>query len=344
MTQGEPLRLAVFGLGFMGSTHLKALKTIDDAKLVAVFEVDEKRLSGDLTAVRGNIGGPGEMCDFSAVTKYRDLDAALADPEVDAVDICLPTDQHAAAVLKALRAGKHVLVEKPLALDGDTADALVEEARRTGRLLMAAQVLRFMPDYIVLRDAVHGGKLGSPRFATFRRRCAAPGWGGWLQDPSKSGGGVFDLLIHDVDMCLQLFGKPEAVAATGVCDGGRGIDCLDAALFYGNGMPVSVTGGWHNPGAFPFSMEYTVTFDGGTIDFHSAGRVPTLYASDGTETVLPRKEQDGYAAEVAYFVDCCRAGREPEICPPQQSADAVKLMLLLLEARQRNGEKMPCRI
>ena len=344
MTPVEPLRLAVFGLGFMGSTHLKALKTIAGARLTAVFEQDETRLHGDLTAVRGNIGGPGEMCDFTGVAKYHELSAVLADPQVDAVDICLPTDQHAAVVTAALRAGKHVLVEKPLALDGATADALVEEARRNARVLMTAHVLRFLPDYLVLREALRGGHIGAPRFATFRRRCAAPGWGGWLQDPSKSGGGVFDLLIHDVDMCLALFGKPEAVAATGVCDAARGIDCLDAALLYPDGAAVSVIGGWHNPGAFPFSMEYTVTFDGGTIDFQSAGRVPTLYAADGTERPLTRPDQDGYAAEIAYFVDCCRHGRAPEACPPEQSADAVKLMLLLLDARQRNGEKLPCRI
>jgi predicted dehydrogenase len=237
-----------------------------------------------------------------------------------------------------------VLVEKPLALDGAAADAIVGEARRNGRTLMTAHVLRFLPDYVVLRDAVRAGQLGAARFATFRRRCAAPGWGGWLQDPSKSGGGVFDLLIHDVDMCLQLFGRPETVAATGVSDAARGIDCLDASLFYADRTAVSVIGGWHNPGAFPFSMEYTVTFDGGTIDFHSAGRPPTLYAADGAERALPRKDEDGYAAEIAYFVECCRTGREPDVCPPQESADAVKLMLLLLEARQRNGEKIPCRI
>ena len=139
------MRLALLGLGFMGSTHLKALRGIAGARLAAVFSNDERQLAGDLTAVQGNFGGPGEMQDFSAVRKYRELEPLLADPEIDAVDICLPTDLHADAAVAALRAGKHVLVEKPMALDGRAADRMAEEAERRNRTLMTAQVLRFWP-------------------------------------------------------------------------------------------------------------------------------------------------------------------------------------------------------
>src|SRR5215468_6214855 len=109
------MRIAVFGLGFMGSTHLKAWKNIPDATLFAVADETEKRLTGDLSDIQGNIGGPGEKMDFSRVRKYSKVSDALADAEIDAVDICLPTDQHVPAAVAALRAGKHVLVEKPLA-------------------------------------------------------------------------------------------------------------------------------------------------------------------------------------------------------------------------------------
>jgi predicted dehydrogenase len=343
MSTDRPLRLAVLGLGFMGSTHLKALRSIPAAHVLAVLEQDATRLSGDLSAVRGNLGGPGERMDFSGVKQYREIAPLLADPDIDAVDICLPTDSHAEIAMQALRAGKHVLVEKPMALDGASADRMVEEAERSGRVLMTGHVLRFSAAYGALRGIVRTGEMGPPRFATFRRRCAAPRWGGWLQDPAKSGGGAFDLLIHDADICLHVFGKPEFVAATGFLDAAAGIDCLDAQLYY-PGAIVTMTGGWHNPGEFPFSMEFTTTFQRGTIDYHSSRTGPILYGSDGTERAMVTDSGDSYAAELEYFVTCCLKGRAPEICPPRESADAVKLMLLILEARKRNGEKIACRI
>src|SRR5947209_8769685 len=141
------MRIAVFGLGFMGSTHLKAWKNIPDATLFAVADESEKRLTGDLSDIQGNIGGPGEKMDFSKVRTYRTTDEALADAQIEAVDICLPTDKHVAVATAALRAGKHVLLEKPMALDAAGADQLLEAWRASGRVLMTGQVCRFNPSY-----------------------------------------------------------------------------------------------------------------------------------------------------------------------------------------------------
>jgi len=338
------VRLAVLGLGFMGSTHLKALGAVRGAELVAVYSQDEKKLAGDLTSVRGNLGNRGERLDLSGVTQHRDLEAVLSDPDVEAIDICLPTDLHETVAVEALRAGKHVLVEKPMALDGYGVDRMLTAANRYKRTLMTAHVLRFLPPYLALQHALQDHQLGPLRFAMFRRRCAAPGWSKWLQDASRSGGGVFDLLIHDADMCLHLFGKPEALSATGFADLSAGIDCIDAQLFYPHGGVASITGGWHHPGAYPFSMEYTVTMEGGTLEYNSAGRPPALYSPDGSETLLDGGARDAYAAEIEYFADCCNLRRTPDRCPPRESADAVRLMLLLLEARSRSGRKMICRL
>jgi predicted dehydrogenase len=323
------MRIAMLGLGFMGGVHLRAWREVAGATLTAVFSNDERQLSGDLTGTQGNLGRPGELLDFSAIKKYRDIDAVLADSDIDAVDLCLPTFFHEDVAVAALRAGKHVLVEKPMALEGVAARRIIAESQRAGRILMCAQVLRFFPEYVALRNAMPG--LGAVRGGFFRRRCAAPAWGGWLKDPAKSGGGVFDLLIHDVDMCLHLFGSPEAVSAVGHCDTAAGLDILHGQLFYPFGTVV-VSGGWQHEGAFPFGMEYSVTMDGGTIEYSSAGRPPAVFA-DG---------RDGYAAEIEYFVECCRTGRQPERCPPRESALAVELMRALLAARERNGRKILC--
>jgi predicted dehydrogenase len=337
------MKIAVLGLGFMGSTHLKALQQIPQAELVAVADEDPKRLTGDLGGIQGNVGGPAERMDFSRLATYRDWREAAADPRADAVDVCLPTHLHAPAVLAALGAGKHVLVEKPMALDGDTADAMIEASIRNRRILMTAQVLRFFPVYRVMAEQVKPGKLGTVRAATFRRRCAAPDWSAWLSDKRASGGGVFDLLIHDVDMCLHVLGAPESVSAIGHEDLARGIDCITAQFHYPE-LTAVISGGWHHKKSFPFSMEYTVVCDEGTIEYSSAGCPPALYGGDGTKTELPAEGKDGYLAEIEYFVQCCVEGKPPERCPPAESAAAVKLARLMLEARDKQGEKIPCRL
>jgi predicted dehydrogenase len=338
------MKIAVLGLGFMGSTHLKAYKNIPGVQLVAVASNVEQQLTGDLSGVQGNIGGPGEKLDFSAVRKYRDPLQAVDDPDADAVDICLPTHQHFEAALGALRAGKHVLVEKPMALEGAAADELIAEAEKSGRVLMSAQVLRFIPDYRVSADLVKSGKLGAVRSAIFRRRCAAPAWSQWLSNPEQSGGGVFDLLIHDIDYCVHLFGPPEAVSARGYEALASGVDTIVAELYYPGVGSVTVQGGWHHPKAFPFSMEYSIVAEGGTLEFGSAGKPLTLYTDKGEAQPLEVPAVDGYQAEIEYFVACASAGRQPEFCPPRESALSVKLARLMLESRKRNGEKIPCKL
>jgi predicted dehydrogenase len=320
------MRLGVIGLGFMGSTHIKAARAAGGVEIAAVCSRDEKKLSGDFSEVRGNNGDPGGQVDLSHAAKYREIPALLADPAIEAVDICLPTGMHEAVAVEALRAGKHVLVEKPMALDGASADRMVAEAERQGRVLMAAQVIRFWPEYAALRETLRGGRLGAFRGATFRRRCAAPSWGTW------EGGGAFDLLIHDFDFALHLCGMPQAISAAGYCDDAAGIDLLHTLLFYPEGE-VLITGGWLNRGEYPFSMEFTATFDRDTVEFSSASGAGRIDAEPGA----------AYTAEIAHFARCC-AGEPNLLCPPGESAAAIQLLRLALDARQRKGEKIPCRI
>jgi len=336
------MRVGVIGLGFMGTTHIRALKSIAGAELAAVSSRDEKKLAGDLSAIQGNLGGPAERQDFGAVARYREIRELLEDPDVDAVDICLPTDQHAEIAIGALRRGKHVLVEKPMALDEAAANLMIAEAAKHKRVLMVAQVLRFLPAYQALGDILARESTGLMRTAIFRRRCAAPAWSAWLTDPKQSGGGVFDLLIHDVDMCLHLFGVPEAVSATGYEALDSGVDVITATLYYPGGPTAVITGGWHHPKSYPFSMEYTVVADGGTVEYSSLAGAPVCYSADGEREALQLEEKDGYRAEIEYFLDCARRGVRPELCPPEDSARAVAVTRWMLEARTRNGEKIAC--
>jgi predicted dehydrogenase len=336
------MRIGVVGLGFMGSTHLKAIANIPGAQLGAVMDLDEKRLSGDLSGIQGNLGGPAQRMDFNGVKRYRSVEELAGDPDIDAVDVCLPTFLHAPVTIQLLRAGKHVLVEKPMALDGAACDQMIAEARKQGRVLMVAHALRFAPAYQALCGYLEDGSVGAVRSAIFRRRCAVPGWGPWEFDALKSGGGVFDLLIHDVDMCIHLFGAPEAVSATGHDGMAHGIDSILAQLYYPGIGFVAVTGGWHHAGDYPFSMEFTVAGDNGVVEYDSAGRPPALYRANG-DSELPRlAESDFYQAEIEYFLQCCRTGSAPALCMPEESAQSVRLALLMLESRRRNGERIAC--
>jgi len=322
------VKLGIIGLGFMGSTHAKAVMQLAGAELAAVCDTDDQRLSGDFSNVRGNSGDIGGKLDFSAVAKYKTVPELLADRNVDAVDICLPTGMHESIAIDALRAGKNVLVEKPMALDGAAADRIVGEAEKQKKILMTAQVIRFWPEYVALRDTMLNGSLGPLRTAVFRRRCAAPSWGVWETS------GAFDLLIHDVDFTIHLLGKPQYIRSTGYASDTAGIDILHAHFFYESGVEALVTGGWHNRGEYPFSMEYTATFDRDTMEFSTASKVGVLESKPGA----------AYAAEIAHFTEACNENQQPVLCPPRESADAIKLTLLAIEARKYKGEKVPCEI
>ena len=339
-----PMKIAVVGLGFMGLTHIRAIQGSSVAELGAVVSRDQKKLEGDLSGIQGNIGGPGQKFDFSGIGRYRSLEEALKDPQIEAVDICLPTRFHAEAAVKALEAGKHVLVEKPMALTEAEAERMIETARKVGRVLMVAQVLRFWPAYKVLREKLQSGELGKVKTAILRRRCAAPTWSTWLMQKEVSGGGVFDLLVHDVDFCIHAFGPPKAISAIGYEDLRNGIDWVTATLHYEEIPAVVISGGWHHPGSYPFSMEYTIVAEAGTVEYHSASvPTPTWYKPDGGKVELAQeKDTDAYRAEIEYFVGCCERGQQPVFCPPEESALAVRLSRLLDEARAKKGEKVSC--
>jgi predicted dehydrogenase len=336
------MRIGVIGLGFMGTTHLKAWRQVPNAQLAAVCSDEPEKLTGDLSSIQGNLGNDtDQVFDFSNIGRYTEVEQILADPNVEAVDICLPTNLHSSVAIQALRAGKHVLVEKPMALDGGAAQEMLDTAKAAGKLLMVGQVLRFFPAYRAMADEIRAGNVGQVRSALFRRRCAAPFWNKWLGDPKISGGGVFDLLIHDIDFAIHLFGMPETVSATGHEDLAGGIDTMNATLLYRGGADVLITGGWHHKKAYPFSMEYTVVADGGTFEFNSMrGGVVTLYTADGESRELAVPDEDAFASELRYFAECVDAGRKPEFCPPEESAASVRLARFLLKAREVGGERL----
>ncbi len=310
----------------MGGVHLSAYSKIPDAEVAAVCAESDRAFSGDLSTVGGNLNRDLDKYDLSAAQKYRNWRELILDPELNVIDICLPTDLHAAVAIAAMTAGKHVLCEKPMALTSSDCDRMLTAASENKRILMIAHVLRFWPEYTALRDFVKNQQYGRIISATFIRRCGLPDWSKWLPVEARSGGAVLDLLVHDVDQALLLFGMPEKVAARQLGDG----DTLSASLIYPNGPEVRIQGGWFLPGS-PLVMGFQVRAERAEIELTSDGLM--LSDQSGQRKKIDPPEGDGYQLEISYFLDCIRQGKAPEQCSPQDSARATQLALILKQAR-----------
>lgn len=330
------MKIGVIGLGFMGAVHLSAYAKIAGASVAAVCASNARNLTGDLSQVGGNLSREPAKFDFSALRKYTDWRQLVADPQIDVVDICLPTDLHAEITVAALGNGKHVLCEKPMALTMAECERMMDAAAQARRILMVGQVLRFWPEYEELKKFIQSGEYGTVRSATFVRRSGLPDWSRWLTDEARSGGALLDLLLHDIDQALSLFGVPQRVAAKSM----GGPDTAMATLIYSGGPEVRIQGGWFAPGT-PFSMSFQVRADRAELEWTPAGLF--LNDSAGQRRQLDAGSTDAYESEVAYFLNCCRSGEQPRRCPPAESAEAVKVALLLRESRTKGGEQLECR-
>src|SRR5438270_13937750 len=148
------VNVGIVGLGFMGATHLTSWMNLPDIRVKAVAARNAQARSGDFSKVGGNLGHALPSVDLSNVSQYGEWRDLVADPDIDAVDICLPTDLHEGVTAAALATGKHVLCEKPMALTAEQCEAMLSGARSADRVLMIGHVLRFWPAYVYLRDFV----------------------------------------------------------------------------------------------------------------------------------------------------------------------------------------------
>lgn len=335
------MRIGVVGLGFMGATHLQAWQSVANAQLAAVASSDAAKLSGDLSSIAGNLDMAGERFELGDASRYTTAAELIADPTIDAVDLCTPSFLHADQTVAALEGGKHVFVEKPMALSAAECHRMLDAAIESGKVLMVGHVLRFWPDYTAALEIIRSGAIGSLRSAFLRRKCGAPGWSPWLRDKYKSGGAVLDLLVHDFDFCRQLVGMPQSIQATGVEMPSRGVDLIEARLNYGPKSPqVIVSGGWHHPDSYPFSMEFTLVCEEGTLDFRSGDHRLTLHRVNGESEILPVPEGDAFESELAAFVSACESGNTPDLCDPIQSSESTAIARAADVSRGRNGEEI----
>lgn len=323
------INVAVIGLGFMGVTHIKAYRKVAGARVAAICDAFKLPADGVIASVAGNVADPDPVTlDMTQVQATKDYREVLANPEIQAVDICLPTAQHVEVATAALRAGKHVVCEKPLARTSAQCAEILAAAREAKGFFMPAMCMRFWPGWAWLRPAIADGRYGRVLAARFRRVSGPPGWSkGTYFKGSDSGGALLDLHIHDTDFIQFLFGRPKRVFSRGLSRFSGAIDHVVTQYDVEGGAAVSAEGSWLMSEGFGFSMGYTVNFERATADFESGRGAEALKVfEDGKgASVVPVPEGDGYIGELGHFIESIAAGRAPSLVTPADGAGAVAI-------------------
>jgi predicted dehydrogenase len=323
------VNVGVVGLGFMGVMHLRCYDSVPQARIVAVCDPVRQPVNGLLADPGGNVGSAEPVrLDMKRVKSYRLIEEMLADPNVHAVDICVPTHLHNQVALAALKAGKHVLCEKPLSRTSALAREIVDAAKRASGLFMPAMCMRFWPGWSWLKDLIKDKTYGAVRAARFRRVTEPPGWGreNYFKG-NQSGGALLDLHIHDTDFVQFLFGRPKGVFSSGVSLFSGAIDHVVTQYQYASGVPVSAEGSWLMTPKGGFNMAYTVHFEKATLDYDS-GRGPDalkLIAEGKKPSTVKVKGSDGYVAELQYLIDSIQDGKAPTRVTAQDGLGAVEI-------------------
>jgi predicted dehydrogenase len=317
------ITVSILGAGFMGGAHAANYAALGDrVRVKSVCARSEERAK--------------RVADTVGAEALIDLDAAVSDPDVDVVDVCLPTGLHREAVERALAAGKHVFLEKPIALTLEDADAIVRAAGASDRLFMVGLVLRFWPEYVELQRRVAAGELGRPLSVSTHRLSPPADWNEWMADTSQSGGVPVDLLVHDFDQMNWLLGTPRQVFARAT-----GAHVL-ALVEYEEAEGVA-EGSMRMPGSYPFSSNIRVLCERGVAEYafraepapeggniggaDPAARGLRLYPAGAEPETVPVESADPWGPEIAYFVECVEQGREPAHGTGGQARDALRVSL-----------------
>jgi len=337
------IKVGLVGYGFMGHMHSQCHVAAGESKIVAVADVDPAKRD--------------EAKEKFACEVYESIQDMLASADIDMVDICTPTYLHCEQVVAAAKAGKSILCEKPMALSVEECDSMINAAKSADVTIMIAQVIRFWPEYQVVKEIVDSGKYGKVQWLSARRLSppATWGWQGWLWDPKKSGGAVLDLHVHDQDYIAYLLGSPKKIQAQGTKGPGGGFDAVLAiGSGHANGVKSYAEGSLIMSETFPFGMSLVVSMDKASIKLDS-GAVPSLmvYPAEGepfapelpapeigasTETSGNLSSLGGYYNEIKYFLGCLKAGKQPDIVTPEDAKEAVRICLAVAKAAETGKE------
>src|SRR5580704_15017548 len=334
MTRG----FGIVGTGVIAAMHADAIATLPGARLVAVTDVATRAATAFVEA-RGGVAEP-------------DLDALLARGDVDVVCVCVPSGLHAEIGVRAAKAGKHLVVEKPIDVTLEAADRLIEAARTAGVALTVISQHRFDPGLIELKRLIGEGALGrlvlgeaSTKWYRTQGYYDSAGWrGSWAMD----GGSLMNQGVHYVDLLRWCMGPVAEVTAVCTTQAHQ-IEAEDTALAivrFGSGAVGTILS---STAAFPgFPQRLEVTGTGGTVIVEDGQMVRRALAGDAdpktpaaptapADAGLSAAEDPGavnvasHAAQLADLLDAVDAGREPAVTG-QSGRAALEIVLAVYES------------
>jgi predicted dehydrogenase len=355
------IRVGIVGIGFMGWIHWLAYQKIRGVQVVAISTRDKRRLAGDWRGIQGNFGPPGAQVDLKNIAAYADLDDLLADERIDLVDVTLPTYLHADTATRALRAGKHVLCEKPMALRmsdcnrmvaaANTARSKEQGAGRKGQttkrnpasqlpaprpLLFIGHVLPFFPEYNWALKVASSGKYGRVLGGAFRRVIVDPPWAKNFWSAEHIGGPMLDLHIHDAHFIRLLFGMPASVMTQGRVRNGLPAFWHTQFRFADRNLTVEATSGTIDQPGRPFTHGFEIHLERATLAFEFAvfgddARYlcePVLLDNKGGvqhPKLAGGDPVDAFVDELSEVARSIRAGRPSKILGAGLAQDAMRI-------------------
>jgi len=358
----DKLRFGIVGCGSVGPTHAGALLRIEEARIVAVADLISERAR--------------EMAAKFGISRVYNSDAELiADREIDVVCICTPSGRHAEHAIRAMRAGKHVVVEKPMEIGLEACDAMVQAQRQTGRKLTVISQHRFDPATVMVKEAIDSGKLGrilladaSVKWWRKQEYYDSANWRGtWAMD---GGGSLMNQGVHTVDVLQWLMGGVESVfghTATGAHEietediavaalkfncGAVGTLIASTAAFPGHPARIDIYGTEGSAIIEGDRLKQMVLKNGQTFTAEDAARDAVSVAQGGTASVKDEAARraafqdkkpgwgDAHRAQILDLIRAIRDDSQPLLDGPA-ARKPVEVVLALYESA-RNG--MPVRI
>jgi predicted dehydrogenase len=334
------LNIGIIGFGFMGRMHYRCWKDTSGADVVAICDANPDVLKNtDKSA--GNIEGAEEKIDFDGLQLYTDVKAMLADANLDAVSLTLPTFMHNKFSIMALEAGVHVLCEKPMALEVDQCQQMIAAAKKSGKILQIGHCIRFWPEYAKTKEIVDSGEYGKVITATFKRLGSPPTWGAenWFANDQRSGGVALDLHIHDSDFIQYLFGMPTSVSAFGNPKSGKGLKHITTRYCYDDDKLVTADGSWAMTPSFGFEMSFNIVMEKATI-VYDCTREPAFKVcpADGDVFTPQVAKGDGYTLQIEHFAGLINGEKLAQVTTLDQSLDSIRLVNAEVESVRKNSE------
>lgn len=326
--------VAIIGGGFISNIHAQCYKNLG-VKIEAMADISED--------VRKDFA-----IKYNCKT-YKSAEEMLKDisDNIDIVDICAPTYLHEELILLALKYNKHVICEKPLSINIDFVENIIDKFENNNRYLMTAQVLRFWTEYVKIKEWIEEGVFGDIKLVSAMRLAQHPK-SEWFYNPKKSGGGIFELHIHDIDFLCYLFGDVKEVYANGSKDENESWDFINSSIKFKNGISASAQGIFGITDNYPFTANMKVIGDKAMAEYSLSAGVNL--GSDGKQSnslILYRKgkepiienikTKDAYELELEYFINCVKNNKKPEIVDLDSIRKTIETITCLVKSLE-SGE------